>query len=206
MRTIHVGLVAASIACSARPPGPPEERATRAVAVATARIVAAHQEFDKLLLEQPDAPVAVLASLDHAVAVDDLVSATQAHGVQITAFRHGGPKHSGGYQLRPGETLESAIAQYRRDAQFFTETLVRQDEQQAAATADPALRQALQARAQEGRERLDELTREGLLVTGAELAGTPAALDRLRRSSGLVRAVEIQRGTRHVAAVPTHVR
>jgi hypothetical protein len=173
-----------------------------APSLARQRLENGARALDAIVRERPDDSVGALASFTGERDIDEVVAHARRLGLTITGFRHGSRTHSGGYTLSPGESVEDAVAAYRRDLDWFPRRRAERMRRLAAETTDPDLSRSLAEHASELEARVDALNATGRVkVIGFELSGPAILVDEFRRTVSFVRGVELRSGSRHDAAI-----
>lgn len=165
------------------------------------RIEKANEEFASALASDPDRPIAILASFRTTKAAADVVTEARAYGLRIEGFRHSDIAGSGGYTMKPGETVEQALSQYEYDRKFFTEQHITEADQLLTQTGDSNQKQVLQSDRELLLERQKRFRVEPLMVVGIDLFGPPRVLSEYSKARPYVRVMEIKTGTRINAAI-----
>lgn len=165
------------------------------------RIARSQAQFDDFVRNFPDKETTVLASFARPMEIEEVVTSARAQRLSIAGFLHGSASHSGGYTLQPGESVENAVAQYRRDASFFSDGDIRNTDEMIATVTDKEVQQGLRGRRANLLVRKQELDRVGLKIVGVEVRGKGAELSNFQKANTFVRVLEIQDGSRKNAAI-----
>lgn len=166
------------------------------------RIARSQAQFNDFARNFPEKETTVMASFTRPMEIEEVVASARALRLSIAGFLHGSATHSGGYTLQPGELVENAIAQYRRDAAFFTDEDIRINDEVVTSVTDKEVQNALRERRVDLLARKQELDRVGLKILGVEVRGKGADLSKFQSANTFVRVLEIQDGARKNAAIP----
>ncbi len=166
------------------------------------RIARSQAQFDDFVRNFPEKETTVMASFTRPMEIEEVVASAQLQRLSITGFLHGSATHSGGYILQPGELVENAIAQYRRDAAFFTDEDIRLNDEMVTSVTDKEVQDALRIRRANLLVRKQELEKVGLKILGVEIRGKGVDLSNFRKVNTYVRVLETLDGSRHSAAIP----
>lgn len=164
------------------------------------RIARAHEGFASALEADPGRPIAALISFRTPKSAAEVVSDALAHGLRVQGFRHSDAAGSGGYTMKPGESIDQALARYNYDHRFFAQQQIVEQQRLLAQTDDPKIKEALREDLQLLTEREKSLG-AGLQIVGVDLFGPAQVLSEYSNAHGYVRVVEVSTGTRINAAI-----
>ncbi len=154
----------------------------------------ASQKFAELVSQAPDESVKVVAHFTNSTTIDQIASIVSNRNLTVIGFRHRDGQGSGGYTLKPNETVEQALAQYRRDHALFMQReyeMVQRLSETTSTGEDPQETMALSMRLSDVQRRQFQFKARGLQIIGLELEGPAIAIDKFKKENNFINLMEI---------------
>lgn len=166
------------------------------------RITSAREEFKKVLAATPDKEVAAIAFFSNDMMLESVRDSAQGSQLTIKGFRHGTQSYAGGYGFKPGETVDEAIANYRRDHLFFLEKMMEIENNTVGGMRDDNFRKALIAHKKEAEQMRADFEEKGLRIIGVELYGKARHIQDFWDENSFARVVELKSKKPQPAILP----
>jgi len=160
------------------------------------RVNEANILFSEKVSQAPLETIKVVAHFRNSNTAKQIVDIVGRYNLTVTGFRHGNSKYSGGYTLKPNETVQEAIRQYLSDHDLFMKRdykLTKKYLSETTGNEDPQLAVALNSRLSDIQQRQLESSLNGLQIVGLELLGSALALNEFRKDNNFVRVMEISK-------------
>lgn len=168
-----------------------------------ARVAKANDEFAQVLENTPEKEVVVVAFFANDISLQDIRMALAYSPLSVKGFRHGTPFYGGGYSLKQGETLDEAIANYRRDHLAFLQMRIELEDRMLATVPEDDLRKAITSHRKEADQMKEDFDKNGIRVVGVEVAGRARDIHAFRERNSFVRVIELkQNGKPQPAILP----
>ncbi|MFC4257634.1 hypothetical protein ACFOZ5_01170 [Marinobacter lacisalsi] len=159
-------------------------------------IIEARSKLSRIVSTMPDKRYKAVAFFERDMQVEEAIESIKSQDITITGFRHGTPDNSGGYMMGENETIEEALANYRRDHVLFLE---RDAEFSQSVLNDPQsdadVKRAMSARLRKIHLRQADYVDRGLRIIGLEVSGASAELSKAWNSNpNSIRVLELVDG------------
>ncbi len=155
------------------------------------RTLTAETQFQNVLSETPEKEVNVAVSFTNEITLETIRGALLDSLVTPKSFRHVTQSDSGGYGLKPGETIDEAIVNYRKQHQFFLEKRIEVENEMVKETTDEDFHKAVIAKNKETKKMKGNFSEDGLRITGVELYGEAEAIQNFMNKNSFVRVIEL---------------
>ncbi|MDB5841730.1 MAG: hypothetical protein JWQ23_3682 [Herminiimonas sp.] len=156
------------------------------------RIALADETFREELRNTPDKSIAATIFFANEMLLDRVREPLENAPLTIKGFLHGTPSDGGGYTLNPGETLDDAIANYRRDHLSVMEKIMESAARMAAVETDHEAREALISHLRKAEDMKFDLRQKGIRIVGVELYGKAKELADFRDKNSFVKVIELK--------------
>lgn len=186
--------------------GVPFAQSDSAVPGIQQRIISAHEEFQQALENAPEKEVEATMFFTNDMALEQLQMSLRNVPLTVKGFLHGTPSYGGGYTLNPGETLDQAIANYRRDHLGFLRQRMQLEDRMAATESNEEARKALIPHRKEAEQMESDFELRGIRVIGLELHGKAKEMAGFKEKNSFVRVIELKKdGKPQLAILPSMV-
>lgn len=128
------------------------------------RIETADSVFSQIVQETPNRVISTATFFSHSIAPEQLISKIAVANLKLKTFRHGNNEYSGGYVLRPGESYDQAVSNYRKMHLAFLKDV--------------------------GHELSNPDEEANLCIIGADIEGEAIDLQSFRQKNDFVRVIE----------------
>lgn len=156
------------------------------------RITSAHEKFQQALVNAPEKEVEAAMYFANDMSLEQLRMSLRNVPLTVKGFLHGTPSYGGGYSLSPGETLDQAIANYRRDHLSFLQQRMQMEDRMVATETNEEARKALTSHRKEAEQMTSDLELRGIRVIGLELHGKTNVMADFQERNSFVRVVELK--------------
>lgn len=156
------------------------------------RIAAAKEDFRQTALLTPEKRINAAIFFSNDMPLEQLrtLLVSERH-LEIRGFRHGTQEYSGGYTIASGETIDQAIASYKRDHNLFLQRRIELEDKMAIKETDPARREAFAMHRRDAEQMQADFQAHGIRVVGLEVAGRAMDIQRLYAENKFIRVVEV---------------
>ncbi len=176
---------------------------TTAVTGVEKRIQDAQEKFVQTVRDFPNKTVGVVVFFTNDMPLERVYNSVQNSLLEVKGFRHGTQSYSGGYTLKPDETLVEAIENYRRDHLFFLQKRSEIDSKILASETDADLRKAITSHRNEAKQMKQDFDEKGIRVIAIELHGKAKDIQDFKKKNSFVRVVELkEKGKPQPAIIP----
>lgn len=170
------------------------------------RIASAHEKFEQALLNAPEQEVEATMFFTNDMSLEHLQTALRNGPLKVKAFHHGTSSYAGGYALKPGESLDEAIGNYRRDHVSFLKKRMEIEERMIAKETDEKTRKTLFSHRREAEQMVADFDLRGIRVVGMAFHGKAKDLADFKERNSFVRVIELQEsGKPQPAIIPSPV-
>lgn len=165
------------------------------------QIQAAKSNFQDLVKNQPDKEILATAYLVNEIALDNVPNLVKGQDLSVVGFRHGNQSYSGGYGIKPGESLEEAMANYQRKHELILTKKTEIDQMNVQSEGDEDLEAAMQAYVNNAKYRLEDFKKHGLRIVGIDLAGKVSTMKNFMNGQTAVRLIEVREENDHLPII-----
>lgn len=166
------------------------------------RVEMVKTQFQDVLAKTPEKEIRVAAFFTNDMTLENVRDALRnSSNIVLKGFRHGTQSYAGGYNLKPNETVDEAIVNYRRDHLFFLEKRMEVEVQMSSSATDGNLQKAIVAHNKEAEQMKADFEEKGLRIIGIELSGKAKHIKDFMDGNSFVRVVELQEDGKHQPAI-----
>lgn len=167
------------------------------------RMEMAKAQFQEVVKATPEKKIRATAFFTNDMSLENVTLSLHGSPLVVKGFRHGTQSYSGGYYLKPGETVDEAIVNYRRDHLFFLQKRMEVENNILAAETDENLRKAVIAHQKEADQMMTDFEERGIRVIGVEFFGKAKDVQDFMDRNSFVRVLELKEdGKPQPAIVP----
>lgn len=172
-----------------------------AVAADEERITSAQAKFKDVVTQSPQKMIPATIYFTNNMELEQVKSAVKGQQFAVNGFRHGTRSHSGGYTLKPSETLDEAMENYTQDHILFLEQRKKQEGDILRTETDANIRKAVISHLEEADKMSADFEEKGLRIIGIDLSGRAVDIQNFKEKNSFARVIELKEGGRSQSAI-----